>query len=75
MHHLPEGKSEVNIEELYMTLEVYAHLRDLPQYAALKTEVEKKLKAANDDLLPKEEPAKPVVKETPKPTQHIERGR
>lgn len=44
----------MDVTELYMTLEVYAHLRDLPQYAALRAEIEKSLKEANDALVPKE---------------------
>lgn len=45
---------QMDVTELYMTLEVYAHLRDLPQYAALRAEIEKSLKEANDALVPKE---------------------
>jgi len=43
----------MNVSELYMTLEVYAHLRDLPQFSALRAEIEKSLKTENDALIPK----------------------
>lgn len=55
----------MNVSELYMTLEVYAHLRELPQYSALKGEIEKKLKEENDVLVPKAIPAETVKEPAP----------
>jgi hypothetical protein len=59
----------MNVSELYMTLEVYAHLRELPQYSALKAAIEKTLKDENDALVPK---AISAPKEEPAP--EIETG-
>lgn len=48
----------MNISELWMRLEVLAHLRGLPQYATIKKEVEADLAEYQDSLAkPKAVPA------------------
>ena len=42
----------MNLNDLLTTLEVYAHLRDLPQYADLRIAIEKQLKEANEAARP-----------------------
>lgn len=42
----------MNLNELLTTLEVYAHLRDLPQYAELRIVIEKQLKETNEATRP-----------------------
>ena len=42
----------MNVNDLLTTLEIYAHLRDLPQYAELRIVIEKQLKEANEATRP-----------------------
>lgn len=62
----------MNVQELNATLEAYAHLRELPQYANLKTAIEQKLKAENDALKPVPVKPAPAPVEEPDPSEFEE---